>query len=218
MLEMSRIGPEKIKMIPFCFSRILLEIVFCQHRRIHRSSLKRIRAGFSQIIIIVFRQNTEPNFVETRFFQRPDRLINQLICLQLPDIAGCADRIVRRTVRIAEIKPVVYPNRSVIARTGFRDRKISFLCFPKGAPDNISVLSRIRRHKADSVHSVSIVKTIRLNCLGITKKCSPDRIIRKGISVCSARIRQLQTSPPLNTNIVHFIQSGSPALFVHLQL
>lgn len=58
--EMCCVEPGKIPVIPHTSACIFLEVLLCEHTGIHRGSLIRIGARLTQVIVIMFRENTKP--------------------------------------------------------------------------------------------------------------------------------------------------------------
>ena len=66
--EMCCVEPGKIPVIPHTSACIFLEVLLCEHTGIHRGSLIRIGARLTQVIVIMFRENTKPDFIERALF------------------------------------------------------------------------------------------------------------------------------------------------------
>ena len=190
MPEVIRPKPIEVKMIAFRLSRIFIKILCCQDRGVHRRSLIGIRARLSKVIIIVLWENTEPNLVERALCKAVQRLLNQLVTLQFPDITSRPDGIVRRSIRIGKMKRVCDMHRSVISL--FRSRYL------KGSGSVLLNSSRILQcrsfhckfissfeggHETHHVTSVSVIETVHSLLFTFIGENRRYLIIRKRISL-----------------------------------
>ena len=184
ILEVCRIQTVIIEMIAFILSEIGHEVFFIQHGCVHRCAFIRENLRIIQIESIMLRENAETQFIEARFHQAVQCFFFSFFTSQMPHIRCRSDRIERCAILVAEMMCVSHSDRSVnvfIGRVGIE--RAGQCLIQKRTFDDKCVFAFKRRHKTQSVYTVSVIETINDRALVLACKDSFQRLLKKRISV-----------------------------------
>ena len=162
------------------------------------SSLKRVSQRLFSVKLIELGEETEPDLVKRIVLQSFQRLLLPLHRLIRPRIAGRANRIVGRMIRIPKMRlihhhyrSVVLPRRRHYLKGAFRI--LNHIC--KISFHLIRISTLVRRHKSRPVDTVPIVEAVNPDLFLLSLKRNRHRVIAKRIPVAFTPAADFKKSP-----------------------